>query len=72
MNKNERLDLLDQAWSKMYEALSLVQEALEGTEHEDIEDFTKKVQNLCDSNNVFEMGIQQYMDALIDEEVARK
>jgi hypothetical protein len=69
MNTNERIDLLDDAQCKLSEAIELIETALKGTEYEAHASayILGHLENWVDSDNSYNMGIQQYMDALIDE-----
>jgi len=71
MNKNERLYLLDDAQCKLSEAIELIETALKGTKYEAHARayILGHLKNWIDAHNSYNMGIQQYMDALIDEEV---
>lgn len=72
MNTNERIDLLDDAQCKLSEAIELIRTALKGTEHETHARYyiLGHLENWIDAQSSFNMGIQQYMDALIDEDIS--
>ena len=68
MNKQDRIDLLDEAQCKLAEAIELIETALRGTEHEAHAQayIIGHLGSWMDSDR-YNMGIQQYMDALEKE-----
>jgi oligoribonuclease (3'-5' exoribonuclease) len=72
MNTNERINLLDDAQCKLSEAIELIQTALKGTEYESHAEayILGHLENWIDAHSSFNMGVQQYMDALIDEDIS--
>lgn len=65
-----RIKLLEEAQAKLEEAIGLIDEALRGTTHQRHADayLLGHLRNWMDSGNRFDMGIQQYIDKLREEE----
>ena len=68
MNKQDRIDLLDEAQCKLAEAMECIAAALKGTEYEAHAQayILGHLESWMDSDR-YNMGIQQYMDALEKE-----
>lgn len=66
----ERIELLQEAQGKLTEAVDLIEQALKGTTHERHAKayLIGHLNNWIDSGNRFDMGIQQYIDKLQEEE----
>lgn len=66
----ERIKLLEEAQAKLEESIGLIDEALRGTTHQRHADayLLGHLRNWMDSGNRFDMGIQQYIDKLREEE----
>lgn len=66
----ERIKLLEEAQAKLEEAIGLIDKALRGTTHQRHADayLLGHLRNWMDSGNRFDMGIQQYIDKLREEE----
>lgn len=66
----ERKELLIEAQAKLKEAISLIEQGLKGTSHQRHAEsyLIGHLNNWVDSGNRFDMGIQQYIDKLEEEE----
>lgn len=66
----ERIELLQEAQGKLNEVVGLIEQALKGTTHERHAEtyLIGHLNNWIDSGNRFDMGIQQYIDKLQEEE----
>ena len=66
----ERVELLMEAPGKLNEAIALIEQGLMGTSHQRHAEtyLLGHLRNWMDSGNRFDMGIQQYIDKLQEEE----
>jgi hypothetical protein len=66
----ERVELLMEAQGKLSEAIALIEQGLMGTSHERHAKsyILGHLRTWMDSGNRFDMGIQQYIDKLQEEE----
>jgi oligoribonuclease (3'-5' exoribonuclease) len=70
----ERIELLEEAQAKLGEAIGLIEEALKGSSHQRHAEtyILSHLNNWVDSGNRFDMGIQQYIDKLKEEQEKRQ
>jgi len=75
MNTQDRIELLDNAQYRLAEAIGYIKDALKGTEHERHAEYyiIGHLRSWLNSDGYgFNMGIQQYIDALFNEEKENK
>jgi len=68
-DKEERMELLMEAQAKLNEAIDLIEQGLKGTSHERYANsyIISHLRNWVDASG-YDMGIQQYIDKIEDEE----
>jgi hypothetical protein len=70
MENWERIDCLNEATEQLYKAIDNIKDALRGTSHEGHANayILPHLRSWIDSDNRFNMGIQQYIDRLDEED----